>query len=584
MFNGSPAKFEDFGAGQCSEEVIKKHCKMKKILLFALLLSHLIADAQLLAKPTAVQYKWQEQGRIMFVHFGVATWLGQEYDETGEFDISRINPVKLNTDQWCSVAKSWGAKEIIFVAKHVGSFCWWPTYTTEYCVRNIPWRSGKGDLIKDLSTSCKKFGLNLGIYIYPGDIKWGAGLGSGGITKDPGKQEGYNKIFRQQLTEVLANYGQMLEVWFDGSCKIPVSDILQKYASKAVIFQGSDATIRWPGTESGILHYPVWNTVNSQVLKSGVATQYDDDPDGDAWAPLEADVTLYNHNWFWSEKNETKRRSVAELMEIYYSLVGHGGTLLLNSSPDTTGLIPEGDVKRYAEFGAEINRRFQKPIAEINNKNTKIAELGFAKPRLINHLVLKEKYEEGHRIRKYEIWGLTKGKWQKISSGSSIGVTKIDFFEEIALSKIKLKITESVGTPLIRSLSAYFVKDFELPVFAKQAKEYTILQEWDTRNFVAGKAEMTIDLSSFITAPGQYEVNFSNAVSVTGMWVEKARIIFDNDPKTLQEFIQRKPNENVFYINRTGQTDQHTSSVLKVEMSSDNRSFQNKGFVKIKKR
>ncbi|WP_064198635.1 MULTISPECIES: alpha-L-fucosidase [Emticicia] len=557
---------------------------MKKIGLFILLMCHLIVDAQPLAKPSAVQYKWQEQGRIMFVHFGVATWLGQEYDETGEFDISRINPTKLDTDQWCRVAKSWGAKEIIFVAKHAGSFCWWPTYTTEYCVRNIPWKNGKGDLIKDIAESCKKAGLNLGIYIYPGDIKWGAGLGSGGITKDPSKQEEYNKIFRQQLTEVLTNYGQMLEVWFDGSCKVPVSDILQKYAAKAVIFQGSDATIRWPGTESGILHYPVWNTVNSKVLKSGVATQYDDDPNGDAWAPLEADVTLYNHNWFWSAKNEAKRRSVNELMEIYYNSVGNGGTLLLNSSPDTTGLIPEGDVKRYAEFGAEINRRFQKPVAEVSNKKAKEVELTFPQANLINHIVLKEKYEEGHRIRKFEVWGLTKDKWQKIGEGSSVGVNKIIFFEDIKVSKIKFKITECVGVPLIRSISAFYVKGFEMPPSVKEAKEYTILQEWDTKNFVNGKGEMRVDLSSFITAPGQYEVSFTNAVSVTGMWVEKAQIIFDNDPNTLQEFIQRKSNENIFYINRTGQIDKNTSSILKAEMSSDNSSFQNKGFIKIRKR
>lgn len=557
---------------------------MKKLLLLALLLNNLWVEAQPLAKPTAVQYKWQEQGRIMFVHFGVATWLGQEYDETGEFDLSRINPTKLDTDQWCRVAKSWGAKEIIFVAKHAGSFCWWPTNTTEYCVRNIPWKNGKGDLIKDLALSCKKAGLNLGIYIYPGDIKWGAGLGSGGITKDPTKQEAYNKIFRQQLTEVLANYGDMLEVWFDGSCKVPVSDILQQYASKAVIFQGSDASIRWPGTESGILHYPVWNSVKGDVLRSGVATQYDDDPNGDVWAPLEADVTLYNHNWFWSPRNEAKRRSVKELMEIYYKSVGHGGTLLLNSSPDTTGLIPEGDVKRYAEFGAEINRRFQQPLAMVKNKFSNEVLLQLPKPQMLNHIVLKEDYRQGNRIRKYELWGLTDNKWIKLTEGSSIGVTKIDYFDAVELTSVRLNVTEHIGTPLLRSMSAYFVPDFELPQSAKEAKEYTIVQEWDTKHFVNGKGQMSIDLGPFITAPGQYEVNFTNAVSVTGMWVEKAEIIFDNDPNTLQEFIQRKPNENIFYINRTGQIDKGTSSILKVFMQSDNSSFQNKGFIKIRKR
>lgn len=556
-----------------------------KAILFLILLQHVfMLNAQSLAKPSAVQYKWQEQGQIMFVHFGVATWLGQEYDETGDFDISRINPTKLDTDQWCRVAKSWGAKEIIFVAKHVGSFCWWPTYTTEYCVRNIPWKNGKGDLLKDLAISCKKMGLNLGIYIYPGDIKWGAGLGSGGITKDPTKQEAYNKIFRQQLTEVLANYGNMLEVWFDGSCKIPVSDILKQYASKAVIFQGSEATIRWPGTETGRLHYPVWNSLKKEVLTSGVATQYDDDPDGDVWAPLEADVTLYNHHWFWSAKNESKRRTLEELMEIYYKSVGYGGTLLLNSTPDTTGLIPAGDVKRYAEFGVEINRRFQQPLAEVKNKKSNEVVMVFAKPMHVNHVILKEDIREGHRIRKYELWGFTKNNWKKLIDGSSIGVNKIDYFDEIELTKLKLKVSEHKGSPLVKNMAVYYVPDFEIPTIEQASKEYYVLQEWDTKDFIKGRGQMRVDLSKYITAPGQYEVSFTNAVSVTGMWVEKATILFDNDPNTLQEFIKRKDKENVFYINRTGQIEKGTSSILQVVMQSDNSSFQNKGFIKIRKR
>jgi alpha-L-fucosidase len=162
-----------------------------------------------LAKPSAVQYKWHEQERIMFIHFGVATWLGSEYDETGMFDISRINPTELNTDDWCETAKLWGAKQIIFVAKHVGGFCWWQTNTTDYSVKNIPWKNGKGDLLADIAASCKKYGLNLGVYIYPGDVKYGAGIGSGGKTTNPDLQDAYNKVFRQQLTEVLTNYGPM---------------------------------------------------------------------------------------------------------------------------------------------------------------------------------------------------------------------------------------------------------------------------------------------------------------------------------------------------------------------------------------
>ena len=172
-----------------------------------------------LARPSDVQYKWHEQERIMFVALDPATWQGREYDDHST-PLSRINPSKLDTDQWCEAAVSWGAREILFVAKHTGGFCWWQTETSDYSIKNTPYRNGNGDILKELSESCNKYDLNLGIYVYPGDDTWGAGIGSGGRTSDPSKQEGYNEVFRQQLVEVLTKYGHITEVWFDGSCVI----------------------------------------------------------------------------------------------------------------------------------------------------------------------------------------------------------------------------------------------------------------------------------------------------------------------------------------------------------------------------
>ena len=332
-----------------------------------------------LARPTPQQYAWQEQERIMFVCLDPCTWQGREYDNHST-PLSAINPTQLDTDQWCRAAKLWGAKEILFVAKHTGGFCWWQTETTKYGIKHAAWKSGKGDVLAELSASCRKQGLNLGIYVYPGDDTWDAPMGSGGRTKDPTKQEAYNKVFRQQLTEVLTRYGKIAEVWFDGSCAIDVSDILKQHAADAVIFQGPQATIRWPGTESGRLPYPAWNSLLSKDLKTGVATAAHGNPDGDAWAPLEADTTLYNHNWFWSAANEAKRKSLDELMDIYYKSAGRGGVLLLNSTPNTNGLIPDGDLKLYEAFGQEIERRFSRPVAEITGQRGTSVELALPRP------------------------------------------------------------------------------------------------------------------------------------------------------------------------------------------------------------
>ena len=535
-----------------------------------------------LAKPSAVQYKWHEQERIMFVHFGVATWLGSEYDETGTFDISRINPTELNTDDWCETAKLWGAKQIIFVAKHVGGFCWWQTNTTEYSVKNIPWKNGKGDLLADIASSCKKYGINLGVYIYPGDVKYGAGIGSGGKTTNPDLQEAYNKVFRQQLTEVLTNYGPMLEVWFDGNCIVDIDDILEKHASQSVIFQSKKASIRWPGSESGMLAYPAWNSLSSKDLNSGISTQYNDDPDGDAWAPLEADAPLYNHNWFWNPTNEKKRKSLQNLIDMYYKSVGYGGVMLLNASPDTTGKITDGDKNAYRALGQTIQQRFSNPLKQLNNKKGKVFTISFDKATAVNHIVLEEDYRYGHRIRNYTIKGKINNKWEVIAKGSSVGRKKIDAFATQKVTELKLSIDAHVNTPLIRSLKVYHVNDYTHNPAPTETNDWAICGNWDTKTFKNNKDTITLDLSKYITTPGQYEVKFLADVAVTGTSIDSAIINFENQ-NTMQSYLTKKDYQT-FYINRTSQISTNSSSTLTLFMRSDNNVFQNRGVFKIRKR
>jgi len=410
-----------------------------------------------LARPTPEQYAWHEQERIMFVCLDPCTWQGREYDDHST-PLSQINPTRLDTDQWCHAAQLWGAKQILFVAKHTGGFCWWQTETTQYGIKETPWKGGKGDVLADLAASCRKQGLNLGVYVYPGDDTWGAPMGSGGRTKDPAKQEAYNRVFRQQLTEVLTRYGPSTEVWFDGSCIIEVGDILKQHARGAVIFQGPQATIRWPGTESGRLPYPAWNGLKSADLRTGVSTAAHGDPDGDAWAPLEADTTLYDHNWFWSAGNEKKRKRLEHLMDIYTKSVGRGGVLLLNSTPNTDGLIPEGDLKLYAAFGAEIARRFGQPVAEVKAQRGALVDLPLPRPTLVNHSVVMEDYREGERIRAYVVEGWIDGQWKELSQGSSVGRMKIDRFRPALVSRLRLRVTQSAAEPRIRRLAAFSVE------------------------------------------------------------------------------------------------------------------------------
>jgi len=527
-----------------------------------------------LAKPSEVQYKWQEQERIMFLHFDPATWQQREYDNHST-PLKDINPKKLNTDQWCEVAKSWGAKEILYVAKHVGGFCWWQTQSTEYSIKNTAYKNGKGDVLRELSESCNKYGLNLGIYIYPGDQTWGAAIGSGGLTEDPLKQEGYNKVFRQQLTETLSNYGDIMEVWFDGSLKIDVSDIMEKYAKNSVVFQGPHASLRWPGTESGKLFYPAWNTVKKEDLDTGLATQIHGDPNGDSWAPLESNTTLYNHYWFWSPEKETKRKSVKDLVDIYYRSIGYGSVLLINATPNTDGLIPENDIKRYKEFANEIDRRFKKPVAEAKNKEGNIVLLNLKQGQKLNHVVIMEDYRQGHRIREYQIEGMINGAWKMLAKGTSVGRKKIDYFDDVKISKVRLNVKKNVGMPLVRNFSAYYVDNFKAPLKepVHANSPWTKVGEWDNDSIKKDIVNFEIDLSKYIILPGQYVLR---VVSESKVGIENVEIFYENR-KALQDFV--KVSKNEISINRTAMVTEGSSSKLKFTVNTYSN---NKGLIEFK--
>lgn len=412
-----------------------------------------------LACPSAAQYAYQEQERIMFVCLDPCTWQGREYDNHTT-DLKQMKLSKLDVDQWCEAAQSWGAREILFVAKHTGGFCWWQTETTDYSVKNIAWENGKGDLVDEVAAACKRHGLKLGMYIYPGDDQWGAKIGSGGKTSDPAKQNAYNKVLRTQWTEVLSRHSNILiELWFDGSCCIPLGDVFAKYVGDRVVyFQGPHATLRWVGTEAGYAPYPAWNTLKQEDLATGVATARHSDPDGNAWAGLECDTTLYDHYWFWSKDKEKRRKSLKQLVKIYYQSVGRGATILLNSTPNIDGLIPKDDMELYRQFGRELDRRFSNPLGATSGRGL-VHTIKFDKPTRINQFLIMEDYRQGHRIREFVVEGRTPdGKWVEINRGTAVGRKRIVMFPPVEVTMLTLRITRNRSEPIVRDFKAYFVE------------------------------------------------------------------------------------------------------------------------------
>lgn len=548
--------------------------KKLKFLLFALMLLLVLPlFSQEILKPNQAQLRWQQQERIMFVHFGMATWQGREYDNWTT-PLETVNPSLLNTDQWCEVAQSWGAKMVLFVAKHCGGFCWWQTDTSDYGVRQIPWRNGKGDVMKDLSASCKKYGLDLGVYIYPGDEHWGAPIGSGGITKDPGKQEAYNRVFRQQLTEVLTQYGPIAEVWFDGNCKVPISDILDKYASNSVIFQGPKANIRWVGNEDGVAPYPNWYTLDDQDLKTGVSTALHSKADGNVYAPVEVDVPFLKnggHKWFWAPDTDHLLMTKEQLMNLYYHSVGRGSVLLLNSTPDTTGLIPDSHVAMYRMFGDEIARRFDHPIKRMTGKGKDLV-MKFKRPVAINHSVLREDIAEGQRVRSYVLEGKVGKEWKVLYKGSSVGTRKIDFFPTASVQALRIRILDALDEPTFSDWAVYCIDEESLAQLThKKENQSVVVGSWEADTYSTDEwRTFTFDLTAWMGQVGTYELSFSTLVQdyqssePMGLLFQDWQLqMYGHDYPQGVEFIA---DRNVFRITKSQQTLNEYPAVFSVKV------------------
>jgi alpha-L-fucosidase len=408
-----------------------------------------------LPRPTAEQVAWHELEIGMFIHFAPNTYNNTQGDLGGASNPARFNPTKLDVNQWVSVADSMNARYIILVAKHVGGFCLWPTATTKYSIKSSPYKDGVGDIVGDLARACEARDLRFGVYVCPRDDH--RGVGSGGKVRSgmPGDQARYDEIYKQQLTELLTGYGKLVEIWFDGSANGElVGPLIRKHQPAAMIFQSSAATIRWVGNERGVAPYPVWHAVSREAHVTGEARGAGD-PDGDSWLPAECDVSI-RKDWFWTTDNLSSLKTLETLMDIYYKSVGRGCNLLLNHTPDRTGLIPEPDAARAAEFGAEIRRRFGKSLAQTAGEGGAL-ELSLDGRRTVDHAITMEDIRHGQRVREYRIEAYSGGDWRTVASGSSIGYKKIDRFTPVVASRIRVIAVKSAATPVWRSFAAFHV-------------------------------------------------------------------------------------------------------------------------------
>lgn len=436
--------------------------------------------------------RWHAAQFYAFVHFNMNTFTGVEWGH-GTESPEVFHPTEFDANQWCRLFKDCGLTGVIITAKHHDGFCLWPSAFTEHDVASSPWRGGNGDVIAELSEACAAHGLFLGIYISPWD------------RNNPiyGRDdEAYNQYFIGQMEELLTQYGDIAEVWWDGANGdrnnpekhqeydwAGFNETVMRLQPDSVTFGPPYANMpvgtRWVGNERGYANATQWSTypmgVPERAGELNVGTE-----GADRWFPAESDVSI-RPGWYWTEESDDKVKSVQELLDIYYASVGHNTNLLLNFPVDRRGLVHEKDAAALRKMTDIVRATFAMDLAlgqpaSANHTRGNDPFFGAARAtdgdrttywaadddqleatvtvhldgaRPVNRAVFQEYVELGQRVRAWDLEARVDGEWQSVARGTTIGYKRIARFDAVTADALRLHITDSRACPTLSSLSAH---------------------------------------------------------------------------------------------------------------------------------
>jgi alpha-L-fucosidase len=447
-----------------------RYCKIAFFVVWCLATSVAVAAVPT-PLPSPQQLAWQRHEFIAFAHFGMNTFTDREWGEGNE-DPKLFNPSDFDARQWATVLKEAGVKLLILTAKHHDGFCLWPSEFTEHCVKNSPWRGGKGDVVREVVEALREQQVRVGLYLSPWDRH----------QPTYGDSPQYNQYFRNQLRELLTNYGPIDEVWFDGACGEGPNGKKQDYdwpsyyalirelqPKGLIAISGPD--IRWVGNESGVARED-----ESSVVKRG--SEF-------AWHPAECDVSI-RPGWFYHAAEDSKVKSLRTLADIYFKSVGRNAVLLLNVPPDRRGRIADADVARLKEFRAFMDQLYatdyvkdaaitasNRRDAAVNERrlvdgnlntcwtpaegrNTGYVEFDLGKARTFNVARIQENIALGERVQAYHVEVLEHGKWRAISAGRVIGHKQLRRFPAFTAQRVRLVIDQASAPPAISEFGLHF--------------------------------------------------------------------------------------------------------------------------------
>ena len=441
--------------------------------------------------PTENQLHWQDMEMYAFIHYSLNTYTDQEWG-FGNEDPKLFNPTHLDCRQWARVCKQAGMKGIIFTAKHHCGFCMWPSAYTEYSVKNSPWKNGKGDVVRELADACREEGLKFAVYLSPWDRNH----------PEYGRPE-YVTYFRNQLRELLTNYGEIFEVWFDGANggdgwygganetrKIDRTTYYQWPETYKMIRQlqptcliwndgSSRGDLRWVGTEAGNVGETNWSLLNHDGEVTWSMLHYGLE-DGDSWVPGETNTSI-RPGWFYHETENEHVKSLSKLMDTYYKSVGRNSTLLLNFPVAPNGRIHPNDSLRGLAFKKMIDEVFKENLIEKGkvkvekgigaqangNLHSSTFTVQWDKPMTFNRFLAEEDIALGQRVKKFMLEVEVDGKWQPLKDAlaengdglTTIGHRRIICFPTLTATKLRFTITDSKAEPIIKKLGVYLAPE-----------------------------------------------------------------------------------------------------------------------------
>ena len=446
--------------------------------------------------PTEDQLRWQDMEMYAFIHYSMNTYTDQEWG-FGNEDLQLFNPSDLDCRQWARVCKQSGMKGIIFTAKHHCGFCMWPSAYTEYSVKNTPWKNGKGDVVRELADACREEGLKFAVYLSP----WDRNHAEYG-------RPAYVTYFRNQLRELLTNYGDIFEVWFDGANggdgwygganetrKIDRTTyyewpetykMIRELQPNCLIWNdGSDrGDLRWVGTEAGNVGETNWSLLNKEgevtwpMLHFGLE-------DGDSWVPGETNTSI-RPGWFYHTTEDAHVKSLSKLMDTYYKSVGRNSTLLLNFPIMPNGRIHPTDSLRGIAFKKMIDEVFENDLTKTalisplnipKRTGDDVADLDkawsggrlidFLKPTTFNRFVVEEDIRYGQRVKKFSLEAEIDGQWiplkdMLVENGdglTTIGHRRIICFPTVTATRLRFIVLDKKCDPIIKRTAVYLAPE-----------------------------------------------------------------------------------------------------------------------------